>query len=86
MEDSDHRMRLMQEQLNHIETKLDKVLDLLNGNLKANCDKMGQHIDFVERVYDNIKRPLGYICEKVKYMSGSDQISLESANNDSSIN
>ena len=39
---------------------------------------MGSHIDFVEDVYDNVKNPLGFICNKVNYLSGNDDVySLE---------
>ena len=30
---------------------------------------MGSHIDFVENVYDNVKHPLTFICNKVKHLS-----------------
>ena len=29
--------------------------------LKKNCYKMSSHIDFVENVYDSLKKPLQYI-------------------------
>ena len=32
---------------------------------------MSSHIDFVENVYDTIKSPLGYICNKINYFSSS---------------
>mgnify|MGYP004002195991 CR=1 FL=1 len=32
---------------------------------------MGQHIDFVENVYDNVKHPLGYITNKIKYLTSN---------------
>ena len=30
---------------------------------------MGSHIDFVENVYDNVKHPLGFITNKIKYLT-----------------
>ena len=30
---------------------------------------MGEHIDFVENVYDNVKNPLGFLCNKINYFS-----------------
>lgn len=66
--------------MKNIETKLDilqknqkinsdninKILDILdNDYIIDNCKKMGEHIDFVENVYNNVKYPLSYICNKV---------------------
>ena len=42
---------------------------------------MGEHIDFVETVYENVKNPLGYICGKINYLAGkSPQLKLEEKN------
>ena len=38
---------------------------------------MGEHIDFVENVYENVKNPLGYIYNKLSYVSGNKQYTLE---------
>ena len=72
----------LRKQVSRIEEKVDRITELLNGTLKTNCNKMGEHIDFVERVYDNVKNPLGYICSKVGYISGSTQYSLETTRTD----
>jgi hypothetical protein len=37
------------------------------------CNKMSGHIDFVENVYDNVKNPLGFICNRVSKLIGSDE-------------
>lgn len=34
---------------------------------------MSNHIDFIDKVYDNVKSPLGYICSKVSIFSGDDK-------------
>lgn len=54
----------MREQLNRIET-------LLINSVGKNCEKMGNHIDFVESVYDTVKHPLTYICNKISGTSNS---------------
>mgnify|MGYP001169596520 CR=1 FL=1 len=68
-------------QFNIILSRLDKIdkeiLELnntINRDIKGNCDKMGSHIDFIEKVYDTVKTPMYYICEKInsqlrKYLS-----------------
>ena len=65
MEDIERRLREM-------EKKLDRILSLLEENVKPNCDKMGSHITFVESVYDNVKNPLGFICNRVNYLRGNE--------------
>ena len=35
---------------------------------------MAGHINFVENVYDKVKKPLGYICNKVKILSGNSNL------------
>lgn len=70
MEDTELSLRTIQEHLIRVEAKIDKLTHLLDGSLKNNCEKMGEHIDFVERVYENVKNPLGYVCNKVRTLSG----------------
>ena len=36
------------------------------------CKKMGAHIDFIETVYNNVKHPLGFLCNKIKYLAGTE--------------
>ena len=43
---------------------------------------MGNHIDFVENVYDNVKNPLGFICNRVNYFRGQDDNVKYSLEND----
>ncbi len=71
----------MEERLERIETKLDMLIKLISEDVKTNCGKMGEHIDFVETVYENVKNPLGYICGKINYLAGkSPQLKLEERN------
>ena len=48
-----------------LEVKLNTILDLLEKDISPNCKKMSSHIDFIDKVYDNVKNPLGFICNKV---------------------
>ena len=43
---------------------------------------MGEHIDFIENVYDNVKNPLGYLCNKLNSFTGETQYSLEDFESD----
>ncbi len=70
-------MEDIERRLSEIEKKVDLILNLLEENVKPNCDKMGSHINFVESVYDNVKNPLGFICSRVNYLRGSEPYNLE---------
>ena len=54
-EDLENRLEL-------IEKKLDKLIFLTETEVKPECKKMGGHIDFVEKVYENVKHPLNTVC------------------------
>ncbi len=58
------KIELMREEIRIISIKLDKVMDKLEVNHEE-CTKMGNHINFVENVYQSIKSPLNFICDKV---------------------
>lgn len=67
----DQRSKMMNENILSTNRKLDIVLESLEENVEKNCKKMAEHIDFVENVYDNVKNPLGFVCDKVKYYIGN---------------
>jgi uncharacterized protein YaaN involved in tellurite resistance len=54
----------LENQFKTVETKIDKILELL----EKDCKKMSDHIDFVENVYDNVKMPFYYVMDKVNYL------------------
>ena len=51
-----------------IDSKLNTIISILNSDIKKNTDKMSSHIDFVDTVYSNVKLPLNYICDKIRYL------------------
>ena len=59
-----------------LEVKLNKILELLENDVAPNCNKMSTHIDFIDKVYDNVKNPLGFICNKVNGLSGENNYNL----------
>lgn len=59
-----------------LEVKLNKILELLENDVAPNCNKMSSHIDFVDNVYDNVKNPLGFICNKVNGLSNGNNYNL----------
>jgi hypothetical protein len=58
----------LKNQVERMEEKLDAIMQKLDTNIIKNCDKMGDHIDFVNNVYDTVKVPLHYISNKVQKM------------------
>lgn len=56
-----------------LEVKLNKIIELLENDISPNCKKMSSHIDFIDKVYDNVKSPLGFICSKVSLLGGSNE-------------
>ena len=66
-----------------IEEKLDIILQKLDNSIIKNCDKMGDHIDFVNNVYETVKVPLHYISNKIHKIVnplGSASALIEDAN------
>ena len=53
----------LQNILTLILTELKEIKEEIK-TLKKDTDKMKDHIDFVEDVYQNVKNPLTYICSK----------------------
>lgn len=59
------------ERINILESSVKQLNEKIDDEIMQECKKMGSHIDFVENVYDNVKHPLGYICKKIQYLTGS---------------
>jgi len=55
-----------------INNKMNILTGTLDNDLIPECKKMGEHIDFVENVYDTVKHPLGYLCNKIKTLTNRD--------------
>ena len=83
------RLLNIENSLNNVHMTLNKInVNLLQLNKKVDeknnvdkdvlqeCKKMCNHIDFIENVYENVKHPLGFICNKIKYISGNNNQSL----------
>ena len=64
--------------IDNMGVKLDKILELLDTDISQNCKKMGNHINFVENIYDNVKYPLEYVCNRFNSITGEkDNLQLE---------
>jgi hypothetical protein len=65
-----NEIKILKNQVERMEEKLDTIIQKLDNKIIKNCDKMGDHIDFVNNVYDTVKVPLHYISNKVQKMIG----------------
>jgi hypothetical protein len=73
----EERIERLEEQHQRIEEKLDKILEFLECKVNKSCEKMSEHIDFIDAVYDNVKKPLGYVCNRVSnLMAPSDNFAI----------
>jgi len=75
--ESKEKLNDLESKMNEIDLKLVTILELLQTDIRPNCKKMSSHIDFVDNVYENVKNPLGFICNKVGKLSGEETYSLE---------
>ena len=78
--DSDLNSSIKIEEINkkieELNTKVDKILNILKKDVSVNTKKMSDHINFVENVYENVKYPLGFICNTVTHYIGSTRYTL----------
>ena len=68
---------ILEKKIDEIDLKLITILELLQNDIRPNCNKMSSHIDFVDKVYENVKNPLGYICSKVTKLTDNEMYDLE---------
>ena len=77
MEDTNIKIEDLDKKIEELDKKLDIILEILHSN-KSSCKKMGDHIDFIENVYENVKNPLGFICTKVSQLTYGEKTELPS--------
>ena len=78
LESIDNKLGKIDNKIDNLDKRIKNLEDIMINNTEE-CKKMGNHIDFVENVYDTVKHPLGYICNNVKYYIGDkkDNFSLD---------
>ena len=70
------KLNSLEYKLIDLEVKLNKIIELIENDVAPNCNKMSSHIDFIDNVYDTVKSPLNFMCNKVNLLSGNDNNSL----------
>lgn len=53
--------------IKNLENKMELILEKLEKleNIEKNCSKMGNHINFIETVYETIRAPLQFVSNKL---------------------
>jgi uncharacterized protein YfbU (UPF0304 family) len=78
--DSDLNLNIKIEEINkkieELSIKVDRILNILKKDVSVNTKKMSDHINFVENVYENVKYPLGFICNTVTHYMGSTRYTI----------
>ena len=72
MEDTNSLLIQIKEELAEIKLEIKSLNDKLDKEVTGECKKMGEHIDFVENIYENVKHPLGYVCHKISSVIGNE--------------
>jgi hypothetical protein len=72
---------ILKSKIERMEEKLDAILQKMDTNIIKNCDKMGEHIDFVNNVYDTVKVPLHYISDKMQKIIGGKSVNINTNTN-----
>ena len=60
------------ESLKNIERRLSVIENRLNG-VELSNSKIADHIIFIEKTYDLVRTPLGYLKNKIEFMMGTSQ-------------
>ena len=85
LDNIEKNMQFVQDKIATVEVQLDIIIKILNKDVKQNCEKMKNHIDFVENVYDNVKNPLGYLCNKLNFFAKDDNYQLHDNDNNNNL-
>lgn len=60
LDEIEKKINLLDDKINNLNSKID--IDIAN-----NCEKMGNHIDFIENVYNKLKYPLEFVSNKISF-------------------
>ena len=82
LEGMKHLLLKLNKNIEEVNNKLDDLSGHIDDELIHECKKMGSHIDFVENVYDTVKYPLGYLCNKIKRFGNQKYTLTDISSND----
>ena len=85
MSSTEDMLQIINERMDKLENKLDIIINLLNNNVSNNLNKMNDHIDLMEDIYETVKNPVGYVCNKINSYIGDNTYSITSNNRENLI-
>lgn len=68
----EEKINKIEQKLEDLDKKIERLTSLIQNHVVADCNKMSEHINFVETIYDNVKNPLGFLCSKINFYVGND--------------
>ena len=68
----EEKINKIEQKLEDLDKKIERLTSLIQNHVVADCNKMIEHINFVETIYDNVKNPLGFLCSKINFYVGND--------------
>jgi len=66
IESLDSKIESLDSKIESLDSKINSILSILEKDISKNTQKMGEHIDFVENIYETVKYPLGFVCNLIK--------------------
>ena len=66
-------IKILGKDIAEIKDLLKKINTKIENDVVVECQKMSTHINFIENIYENIKAPFWYICNKINsfYLSSN---------------
>tara|TARA_Y100000591_G_C21377593_1_gene471848 strand:+ start:76 stop:288 length:213 start_codon:yes stop_codon:yes gene_type:complete len=69
----DNKISILESKINKIEKDIEKILYILENNIEPNCSRMNTHISFIEKIYENVRSPMDYVCNTINRFYISDK-------------
>ena len=60
----------MEEKYDELNEKMNKIIEKLDNDVIPYSRRMALHIEWIERIYEYVKAPLGFICNKFYKIMG----------------
>ena len=57
MNEIENEIKLMNHKIDLIDNKINNISQIMNEDIKPNCNKMNNHISFIEELFSKIKLP-----------------------------
>ncbi len=61
---------LIMESFSKLEIKINELEKNKLNHVQESCDRMNDHIDFINETYSTLQTPLNYVKNKVEYIMG----------------